>query len=233
MWTRGTFNAWLKNIWAFANSPLVIALVSGLVIASIARSYTNRDLRAKQVSERRDHLDTALNELQQRLTYLESADRSWKDRCGYVKASIIEWDAVTGRGKYIPTVPTYANVNIAVLLTEADRNSGGWDPTLGAVRELGLFSEEPPRTALFIRDRLPWLSKYVFSHMLAVSIGTLPLADGAEMPADLQRQLGIPTLIELDHQADEAHRQALLVDREQGAKSPPCPERALMRDARE
>ncbi len=214
----------VKRIWAILNSPLVIALVSGLLIAFIARSYSLRDEAAKELAAQSVQLDAALTELQQRVSYLESADRTWDARCNYLAASKAEWDIINGNGAYLSTTPSYRGINIMVVLTEAQRSSGAWDPNYDAHRWLGTFSIPPTRTAIILRTQLPWLQKYVSNRMLASSLGKLPLRRGEVMTDELKRDLGIPSLAELQRETDKRHEELQIALRKTGSSLPPCKE---------
>jgi len=214
----------VKQLWAVANSPLIIALVSGLLIAEIARSYSRRDAAAKDFEERSVRLDAALTELQQRLAYLESADRTWNERCNYPASSKAQWDALTGSGDYMPTSPSYKGVSITLVLTEAQRSSGAWDPNLDAARWFGAFSVRPPRTALFVRTHLPWLQTYVSRRTMASSMGRLPLRRGEVMNQELRQILGIPTLAEAQRESDKSHTELQRRLSAPGPDLPPCKE---------
>jgi hypothetical protein len=214
----------VKQLWAVANSPLIIALVSGLLIAGIARSYSQRDEAANDFEARSVQLDAALTELQQRLAYLESADRTWNERCNYPSASNAQWDALTGSGDYVPTTPLYKGISITLVLTEAQRSSGAWDPSYDAARWFGAFSVRPPRTAWFVRAQLPWLQTYVSNRTLASSMGRLPLRRGEVMNHELRQLLGIPTLAEVQRENDKAHAELQRTLRMPGPDLPPCKE---------
>lgn len=212
----------VKRIWVILNSPLIITLVSGLLISAIARSYNEQNEAAKDLEARSVQLDAALTELQQRLTYLDSADRSWSTRCNYATASVEEWDTITGIGKYVPTSPSYKGISITVVLAEAQRSSGAWDPGYDASRWFGLFSVRPPQTALFIRTQLPWLRRYVSRRMFASTVGHLPLGRGAAMTDELKRELAIPSLKEAQRENDKAHKELMRVLNEPRSNHPPC-----------
>jgi hypothetical protein len=212
----------VKQVWTLLNSPLVIALVSGLLIAHIARSYSQRDEAAKEFAAQSHKLDAALTELQQRLSYLEHADRTWDKRCNFLEASRAEWDAIAGSGEYVPTSPTYKNISLSVVLTEAERSSGAFDPGYVATRLVGSFSVRPPRTARFVRIQLPWLRTYVSSRMFASSIGDIPIRKGAKMSDDLRQRLGIPTLEQASREMNKSVDEVLRVSSEPGQNLPPC-----------
>lgn len=214
----------VKRVWAIGNSPLMIALVSGLLISEIARNYALRDEAAKDFETRSVQLDAALTELQQRLAYLESADSSWDERCNYPAASKAEWDALTGSGDYTPTAPSYKGISLTVVLAEAQRSSGAKDPDFEAAKWFGSFSVRPPRTAVFVRIHLPWLQSYVSKRTMASSMGLLPLRRGEAMTRDLERMLGIPTLAELQRKNDKGHDELQRKLREAGPYVPPCQE---------
>ena len=214
----------IKQVWAVANSPLIITLVSGLLIAAITRSYSQRDDATKDFEARSVLLDNSLTELQQRLAYLESADRTWNERCNYPAASKAQWDALTGSGDYTPTTPSYKGISITVVLTEAQRSSGAWDPSFDAARWFGLFSVKPPRTALFIRAQLPWLQTYVSRRTMALSMGQLPLRRGETMNHEMQETLGIPTLAQVQQRNDKLSAEVQRKLRMPGPNLPPCKE---------
>ena len=217
-----------KNLWSVANSPLVIALVSGLLIASIARSYSERDEETKEFSARSARLDASLTELQQRLSYLESADRSWDKRCNYPQASRAEWDVITGTGQYVATSPAYKGASISVVFSEAQRSSGAWDPGYDAAHWIGLFSVQPPKTALTLRGELPWLRRYVSNRIMALSVGQLPLHQGEAMTKTLAKELGTASLEEIERESDKADKQFDETMRETSTNRepslPPCDE---------
>lgn len=222
--TRSAFPPKVKQSWAVANSPLIIALVSGFLIAGITRSYSQRDEAAKDFEARSVKLDTSLTELQQRLEYLESADRKWNERCNYLAASKAQWDALTGSGDYTPTTPSYKGISITLVLTEAQRSSGAWDPSFDAARWFGAFSVRPPRTAVFIRAQLPWLRTYVSRRTIASSMGQLPLRRGEAINDELREILGIPTLAEAQLQSEKAHAELQRQWRVPEPELPPCKE---------
>lgn len=200
----------VKWLWRIANSALAITIVSGLIIAGIARSYARQDEATKDLAQRSAKLDAALTELQQRLTYLQGADRTWNKRCNYLSASEAEWETITGTGRYIPTSPSYRGIHLVVVLTEAQRSSGTWDPGYDAARLVSSFSTRPPNTAIWVRGQLDWLNTYVSKRMWALSLGHLPLPAGAAMSKDLESELGIPTFDEIH---DQALRHAKELDR--------------------
>jgi len=202
----GSVKLTVERAWPILNSPLIVSLVAGFIISDIARSYQKQDEAAKEWAERRDKLDNALTELQQRISYLESADKTWTSRCNYSRASIAEWGTINGRGGYVATTPAYNNTSIAVVLTDAERNSNAWDPGYVASRWVGAFSVRPPRTAWFVRIELPWLQRYVSGHMFASSVGHLPLRAGQPLTTDLQKELGIPTLREAEQSSQESDK---------------------------
>ncbi len=222
--TSPTARSVRQNVWAFLNSAVVIAVITGIFVASITRSWSARDEEERDFDARSSRLDSALTELQQRSSYLQAADSAWTERCRYPEASKLEWDAITGTGSYVATAPVYRGMNIEVVLTEADRASGAWDPGYISSRWLGFFTVRPPRTALFVRGQIEWLESYVSKRMFASSLGHLPLRRGQKLTSELETELGIPTLEETHREALAAHDRLQRALREVRPNVPPCKE---------
>lgn len=192
MWDLKKFGAKsipaLKATWAVVNSPLVITLVSGLLIAAIAQGYTKRDAAARDLQMRRNKLATSLAEFQQRVAYLQTGDNMWKGRCDYVVASQWEWEAITGTANYVPTSPLYRGVHLNVVLNDVEISSGVPDIRYGVAMFIRAFSVPPPRTAIWVRGQMQWLRNYGSSRSLLFASGHLPVVSG-QRPAELTRTL--------------------------------------------
>jgi hypothetical protein len=182
----------LGVVWRLANSPLSVAIVAGVILALIARSYTERDVAQKDMEARRDKVANALAELQQRVSYLQAAESIWKGRCDYPKVSEKEWEVITGTGGYIPTLPSYRGVHLTVVINDVERNLGVSDPRAGAVTFTGSFAVPPPRTAIFVHGQLGWLQKYDSDRSFLVGIGSLPIPRGGKLDDLAIRMLDIP-----------------------------------------
>lgn len=220
---------WLRAVWRVLNSPIAITLVSGLLIASITREYSARDAAQRDLEARRNKLAVALTEFQQRMAYIQAADRLWKGRCDYPKASEKEWEAITATGSYVPTSPAYRNIHLNVVINEVEASAGIPDVRFGSELSMGTFSIQPPRTAWWVRGQLPWLNQYGQSRSFLLATGSLPLPSG-ETPSDLVNTMlelpgSTPALrAKLERETDELAKRVLNELERPGKNLPPCHE---------
>jgi hypothetical protein len=219
--------------WAILNSPFVIALLSGLVLAGGLKYYTDRQAAIQDQIVRRSALAILLSEYQQRISALGAADgelntvlgpspgiarrprldprsaefRSWERLSARVGHR--EWEIVHGTGSYTPSSPEFARVNLLVIAARIENTAGIPDVQLGGVRMLGLLDVEPDILWVFVRPLLPEMMKFgVTRHMLYVN-GSIPLMRGASLSARQERVLGFPDVKPGDLQRVMDHSNAV------------------------
>ena len=206
----------LQRLWSVLNSPLVLLLISGVVIAGGAKLYADRQAAAAELSARRDRYVELLAEIQHRVGMLQQADglldpfigsgegfeamkpvpEPWPLRAAFdracLKAGRIEADVLAGRGGYVPTAPAFAGTDMLTLAARLERLGRVPDLQLGSIRMIGLLSVPPDGLWLFVRAYMPTLMRFVASRHLLNVDGQLPLPAGAVLTVRQEAMLGIP-----------------------------------------
>ena len=204
-----------RNWWGIANSPLVLLVASGIIIGGGAKLYADHQEDVREQTTRRSTLSNLLVEYRQRLSDLERLDAELNKYLGddpRVTAAIRpvneaerrefealskrvgkrEQEIIRGNGTYVPTSPSFANVNIQVIASQIEDSAGVPNLQSGAIQLLGFLNTEPDVLWLFVRAYLPMMTEfYVSRHMMTLS-GELPLARGAQLTEDQEKRLGIP-----------------------------------------
>lgn len=201
--------------WILANSPLAILIVSGMLIGGGAKLYSDQQEIVRDQVARRSTLSTLLVEYRNRLSALESLDAELSDylgpgpgitkveqpftetrRAAFEKLSLNvgrrEVEVIQGRGHYVPTSPSFANVNIQVVAAQIEDAAGIPNLYAGSLQLLGVLNADANVIWIFIRAYVPLMTEfYVNRHMMTIN-GELPLPKGAELTAAQETKLGIP-----------------------------------------
>lgn len=229
----------LQRLWSVLNSPLILLLISGVVIAGSAKLYADRQAAAAELSARRDRYVELLAEVQHRVAILQQADglldpfigtgeafnamkpvpEPWPRRAAFdracLKAGRMEADVLAGRGSYVPTAPAFAGVNMLTLAARLERLGGVPDLQLGSIRMIGLLNAPPDVLWLFVRAFMPTFMQFVASRHLMNVDGQLPLPAGAVLTVRQEAMLGIPQVHhgDLERMERESDRLFTKVDR--------------------
>jgi len=204
--------------WNVLNSPLAIALVTGvtgLVIGGVATIHHQQQEAAKDRAVRRSEFANLLVEYRQRLSALEEADgelelpefKEGMSTAGQhkltdaerkvfeVKSEAVgkrEWDIIRGSGSYVPAMPAYANVNLQAIGAQIDDTAGIPQVQSGALQLLGLLNVESSVLWLFVHASLPQMRTYYVGRQMMLINGQLPLDRGDTLTARQERVLGFP-----------------------------------------
>lgn len=106
--------------------------------------------------------------------------------------AIAKQQVIRGTGSYVPTSPTFANVNILLIGSQIEDAAAIPNLQNGAIQFLGFLNTEPSLLWIFVRAYLPMMTEfYVGRHLMTVN-GELPLARGRGLTVQQERRLGIP-----------------------------------------
>lgn len=205
-----------RGWWVVANSPLVIVLLSGGVLAGSAKIYTDHQEATKDRNARRSTLSSLLVEYRQRLSALESLDGELNEFLGEgpkmrgpygrpmtdAKRKIFElrskeigkreWDVIRGSGAYVATAPAYANINLQTIAAQIDDVAEIPTVQSAPIQMLGFLNADPDILWIFVRAYLPEMRTFYVGRLWLTMNGQLPLGRGETPTAQQERVLGFP-----------------------------------------
>ncbi len=184
-------------------------------MAGAVKIYDDRQKAAVDLNVRRATYVELLAEIQLRVSKLQDADSqlngfigtgtnfneasplpgSGPRRAAFERKSFdtgkAEADILSGRGKYVPTDPVYANIDLLTLMARLENLGGVPDLYAGSLRLLRVLDAPSDVLWLFVRAYLPLLQDFVIRRHLLHSSGNLPLPAGVELTSEQKKFLGI------------------------------------------
>ncbi|WP_454884904.1 hypothetical protein [Sphingomonas oryzagri] len=225
-----------KGFWDHINSPVVVAILTGVIIAGGGKIYADRQADARELDTRRSAYAKLLTEYEHRVSDLGIADGCLDPELGegptlkgikpipktgpardrWTRLSLAvgkqESDILRGRGSYAPTDPAFEGMSFEAVAIQMETLGGVPDIQVGAMRLFGALDSGPDVVWLFVRSWLPMMRQVSVSRHMMFADGRLPFRRGHAPTEAEQKSLGFPDmkpgdLERLERQTDALHAQ--------------------------